>query len=235
MLGSDSIHLGADEADKDKYLFNSLMEEAIASSQLEGAVTTRRVAKQMLREGRKPRSMAERMIFNNYQAILRIRDRQKDDLSPQLLRELHSVLTSGTFDDPSNEGRFRQPDDNVVVEDSYSHDVLHNPPPAESIDGRIKEIGGFANRKSRPFVHPVTKAIILHFAIGYLHPFVNTATAALREPCSTGTCLSTAIGCLSSCQFPGCFLCAFLSTPGHFCMPRPIGETLRTSFITISA
>jgi hypothetical protein len=37
---------------KRKYLVNSLMEEAIASSQLEGAVTTRVVAKQMLRENR---------------------------------------------------------------------------------------------------------------------------------------------------------------------------------------
>ena len=33
------------EKDKDRYLISSLMEEAIASSQLEGAVTTREVAK----------------------------------------------------------------------------------------------------------------------------------------------------------------------------------------------
>src|ERR1700733_773779 len=37
----------ADE--KNKYLISSIMEEAIASSQLEGAVTTREVAKEMLR------------------------------------------------------------------------------------------------------------------------------------------------------------------------------------------
>ena len=74
------------------------MEEAIASSQLEGAVTTRQVAKRMLREGRKPQSKAERMILNNYNAILKIRECQKDSLTPELLIELQTILTTGTLD-----------------------------------------------------------------------------------------------------------------------------------------
>ena len=149
------------------------MEEAIASSQLEGAVTTRRVAKRMLRDGRKPRSKAELMIYNNYNAILKIRDCQRDRLTPTLLTDLHSILTTGTLDDPTAEGHFRTPQDHVVVEDSYDHNILHNPPPADSIAGRVEEICKFANQRSKPFVHPVTKAIILHFALGYVHPFVD--------------------------------------------------------------
>ena len=39
---------------KDRYYVGSLIEEAITSSQLEGAATTRRVAKEMIRVGRKP-------------------------------------------------------------------------------------------------------------------------------------------------------------------------------------
>ena len=50
-LGSDSGYLGSNSDDKERYLINAIMEEAIASSQLEGAVTTRKKAKQMLREG----------------------------------------------------------------------------------------------------------------------------------------------------------------------------------------
>jgi Fic family protein len=172
-LGSASIHIGSNDDDKDRYLINALMEEAIASSQLEGAATTRQVAKRMLRDGRKPHSKAERMILNNYNAILRIRDCQHDNLTPGLLKELQSILTAGTLDDPSGEGQFRGSQDSVIVEDSYSHDVLHNPPSAKSIEGRIEEICNFANQKSKPFVHPVTKAIILHFALGYVHPFVD--------------------------------------------------------------
>ena len=49
-----------------RFLVNSLMEEAIRSSQLEGATTSRRVAKEMLRTGRQPRDRGERMIANNY-------------------------------------------------------------------------------------------------------------------------------------------------------------------------
>jgi phytoene dehydrogenase-like protein len=54
--------------DRDRYLVTSLVEEAITSSQLEGAATTRHVAEDMLRAGRKPRTHGERMIFNNYLA-----------------------------------------------------------------------------------------------------------------------------------------------------------------------
>ena len=46
---------------RDRYLIRSLMEESITSSQLEGAVTTREVAEQMLSSGRKPRDKSERM------------------------------------------------------------------------------------------------------------------------------------------------------------------------------
>ena len=57
---------------RDRYLVRSLMEEAITSSQLEGAATTREVAKKMLAEGRKPRDRSERMIVNNYTTMQRL-------------------------------------------------------------------------------------------------------------------------------------------------------------------
>lgn len=56
----------ADAQARQHYLVNSLMEEAIRSSQLEGATTTRRVAKELLRTGREPKAQSERMILNNY-------------------------------------------------------------------------------------------------------------------------------------------------------------------------
>src|ERR1700685_1191601 len=59
---------------REHYLVNSLMEEAIRSSQLEGATTTRRVAKELLRSGREPKDRSERMILNNYRALHFMRD-----------------------------------------------------------------------------------------------------------------------------------------------------------------
>jgi Fic family protein len=168
-LGSSSQYPIANN--DERYLINSLMEEAIASSLLEGAVTTRKLAKQMLLEGRKPASKAEMMIFNNYNAILRIRDLKHNKLTPDLLKELHSILTENTLDNPAAEGRFRGIEDNVIVEDTRTHETLFTPPPATQIASYIDEICNFANEKSKPFIHPVIKAIILHFALGFVHPF----------------------------------------------------------------
>jgi len=61
-------------ATRDRYMVSSLMEEAITSSQLEGASTSRRVAKEMIRSGRAPRNKSERMIFNNYRAMHSVRE-----------------------------------------------------------------------------------------------------------------------------------------------------------------
>jgi hypothetical protein len=55
---------------KERYIISSLMEEAIASSQIEGAATTRRIAKDMLRKNLKPQDRSQQMIVNNYKTIL---------------------------------------------------------------------------------------------------------------------------------------------------------------------
>lgn len=165
--------VGESLGDDDRYLFNSLMEEAIASSQLEGASTTRHVAKKMLREKRRPRSKEELMIFNNYRAIREIRELKDERLTPKLLCHIQSILTEGTLEDERYEGRFRIGTDDIVVEDRATHELMHRPPTADSIDLRIQELCNFANQRDDSFVHPVVKAIILHFAVGFIHPFVD--------------------------------------------------------------
>ncbi|MFM6350171.1 MAG: hypothetical protein ACKPFK_34275, partial [Dolichospermum sp.] len=75
------------------------MEEAIASSQIEGAVTTRIVAKEMLRQQREPRNQSERMIRNNYITIQRIRELKEENLSSELLLEIQRLITDRTQED----------------------------------------------------------------------------------------------------------------------------------------
>lgn len=48
------------------YLMNSVIDEAISSSQMEGASTTRKVAKEMLRNKITPKDKSQWMIYNNY-------------------------------------------------------------------------------------------------------------------------------------------------------------------------
>ena len=159
---------------RNRYLVNSLIEEAITSSQLEGAATTRRVAKEMLRSGRRPRDRSERMIVNNYRAMEFVRDLVREDLSVPMLLELQRILTEDTLDDPGAVGRFRLPSDQVYVVDQRDGTVLHEPPDANEITARVERLLQFANETGdAAFVHPVVRAILLHYMIGYDHPFVD--------------------------------------------------------------
>ena len=171
------IELPADVVNTDsrnRYLVNSLIEEAITSSQLEGAATTRLVAKDMLRSGRPPRDRSERMIFNNYRGMEFLSGIVREDLSVPILLDLHRILTEGTFDDPDAAGRFRLPSDRVFVTDPRDGAILHEPPDASALGERMERLFAFANTPGdEPFVHPVVKAILLHFMIGYEHPFVD--------------------------------------------------------------
>lgn len=158
---------------RDRYLVSSLMEEAITSSQLEGAVTTREVAKEMIRSGRRPRDNSEQMILNNYVTMQRIRSLKASALSPELVFEIHRLVTEKTLDDPTAAGRFRRADEKRVVGDDFGQ-VYHDPPPAEELTERIAAMCAFANGETPGhFVHPAVRAIILHFWLGYDHPFAD--------------------------------------------------------------
>ncbi len=159
---------------RDRYLINSLMDEAITSSQLEGANTSYPVAKQMLRSGRNPRDLGERMIVNNYRAMQLVRERRDDELTPELVYELHRVVIEGTLDDPSQAGRPQQPgEDRVRVYDQFG-EVLHEPPAAEHLPERMTALCRFANGENAGgFIHPVTRAILVHFWLSYDHPFTD--------------------------------------------------------------
>ncbi len=158
---------------KDVIYMKSLLEEAITSSQLEGAATTRRVAKDMLISGRRPRNTSERMIFNNYQAMFFIRDLGDAPLTKEIILELQSILTRDTIDS-ADIRRFRKPDDQVKVFDETDNKVLHDPPRAAELDQRMKKLCEFGNAvDAKPFIHPVIRAIILHFQLAYDHPFID--------------------------------------------------------------
>ena len=164
-------------ANRERYLVSSLMEEAIASSQLEGASTTRRVAKEMLRTQRAPRNLSERMILNNYRTVLRIRDLVNERMSIELLCELQKEITHQTLKDASASGRLRIPAEDDIAVVTSEGEVVHQPPPAAMLPERLKVFCDFANEEpddtGLTFRHPIVTAIVLHFWLGYEHPFAD--------------------------------------------------------------
>lgn len=160
-----------DPTTRDRYVVSSLIEEAITSSQLEGASTTRRVARDMLRSGRPPTDKSERMILNNYMAMRHVVDHKEDDLTPEFVLELHGIVSHGTLSTPEAEGRLQTPDEDRVA--VWAGDqIVHWPPPASELPERLALMCAFANgTNDRGFIHPVLRAVILHFWLGYEHPF----------------------------------------------------------------
>jgi len=160
-------------ATRDTYLFKSIVEEAITSSQLEGASTTRKVAKAMIQEGRAPRTRSERMILNNYEAMRQVRDLVDKPLSPRAVIDLQRTLTIDTLDDADAVGRLRRADEDIVIEDETGT-RLHTPPPADQLERRMRQMCDFANgSRDGEFIPAAVRAILLHFWLAYDHPFVD--------------------------------------------------------------
>ena len=152
------------------------MEEAIASSLLEGAATTRRDAKRLLRSDRSPRTPAERMVVNNYRTMRYVSRDPETPLTVEMVLDIHRMVTGETLERPEDAGRMQQPgEERVVVGHHIDPDLkYHEPPPAGELPERMESLVSFANAEgSDPFVHPVVRAVTLHFYLAYLHPFVD--------------------------------------------------------------
>lgn len=175
-VGMDAVVTSERQAGR-RFLVNSRMEEAIRSSQLEGATTSRQVAQELLRSGREPRDLGERMVANNYRALQFMREDIGQQLTPEAVLELHRVVAEGTLADSAAAGRLQRPgEDRVAVFYRDADEApIHRPPAAELLPERLQLLCDFANQSddSEPFVPPVVRAILVHFWLAYDHPFVD--------------------------------------------------------------
>lgn len=162
-----------DKINQELYLISSIMEEAISSSQMEGASTTREVAKEMLRKKVEPRDRSQRMILNNYNTIQFISSKKKEPLTPELLMQVHELMTHGTLDDEADCGRLRS-HDGIVVGNGITGEIVHRPPKADCLEAFCHDLCSFFNSDSiNVFLHPIIKGLIIHFLVAYYHPFVD--------------------------------------------------------------
>lgn len=159
-----------------RWLQRGLMDESIQSSRLEGANTNRLLAREMLTDGRPPRDKSERMIANNFAAMQTVEEWATDGEPVDLehILRLHQIVTAGTMRDENDAGRLQQPGEPRVYVVSASQEIVHRPPPADELPERMQRITDFANLDpDAEFIHPLIRAVLLHFMIGYDHPFVD--------------------------------------------------------------
>jgi len=100
-----------------------------------------------------------------------LKEIKNEPLTRELLLRLQRSITDGTLT-PEQVGRFRTGDDIAVI-DRMTRQTIYTPPPHARIEKLLGDLCEFANRDTEPFIHPVLKAIILHFMLGYIHPFEN--------------------------------------------------------------
>ena len=163
----------AQSAEKKYYLSSSLMEEAIYSSIMEGASTTRVVAKDMLRKKKSPQNKSQQMIANNYNTIQYIVEHKDEPLTEEALLHIHRLMTEKTMDNPEDTGRFRT-NDKVVVADMVEGDIIYTPPSFQEIPEFVESLCDFFNNDNpRTFIHPIIRGIIVHFMLAFMHPFAD--------------------------------------------------------------
>ncbi len=173
LLGSSEHGLSLE--DGGRYLRRSLAEEPFASSFIEGAVTTRDIAKQMIFENRPAYTADERMVLNNYHAMEFVKANCREELTQSLVLELHRIMTDGTLDNPDGVGRLRRSDEDIKVVHEINGEIVHIPPAAEELPDRLLVLCQFANKDNNDlsYCHPLIRAMTLHFMLSYDHPFID--------------------------------------------------------------
>lgn len=170
--GTLGSNIGIAETDKTKYIISSLIEEAISSSQMEGAITTRKKAKEMIQLEKKPKNKSELMIMNNFVTMKYIVQNKEKDLTPENILYLHQLIANETLNTRNEEGSFRESDD-VHVVDYLKGEIVHKPPLKKDLPQLIEDLCVFFNNDGDNFIHPIIKACIVHFMVGWIHPFTD--------------------------------------------------------------
>lgn len=160
------------ESDKTKFMISSIMEEAISSSQMEGANTTRKKAKEMIQKEQKPKNKSEQMIMNNFITMKHIIQHKNEDITPEKILYIHKLMSNKTLDEIEDEGRFRD-NNEVHVVNHINSEIVHTPPTNDELEKLINELCFFFNNDSKDFIHPIIKGCIIHFMVGWIHPFTD--------------------------------------------------------------
>ena len=159
---------------KRKYILSGLINEAFSSSTIEGAVSTRDRAKELVAKRIKPINKSDRMILNNYEAMEYIRQNKSKGLTFESILELHEILGHQSLDQ-GTAGSFRTAKESITIVDELSGEDVYFPPPAIEVKQRMKVLIEFFNEDAFDpdiiYVHPMLRASIIHFMIGHIHPF----------------------------------------------------------------
>ena len=125
----------------------------------------------MLLQKKKPKNFSEQMIVNGYHTIQKIVKLKEKKITSEMILELHRNITQDTLKDKAYEGQWRTNNEVVVADPVEADKIYHQPPNYQDVPRLMEEFCEFASNDEQEFINPIIKGIILHFLIGYIHPF----------------------------------------------------------------
>ena len=164
-LARNNFFDNLDENEKIDLIMAAQEDEAFYSSVIEGAHTTKKRTKELVEKGLEPKNKDERMVLNNYKALMFILENLHRDIDEDIIIKIYQKVTEGTLDEEELGYRNNQ---NYV---RSLNEVVYEPPKYEEVPKLMKDLVKFINDDSEDLLHPLIKALILHFDFVYIHPF----------------------------------------------------------------
>ena len=152
----------------------AVLDEAVYSSVIEGAFTTKKEAREFIHEGRSPKNKSEQMVKNNYEALTYVLEHIDESITEQTIFDIYALVTKDTLeaDVPTNAYR----SESVFVQSSRG-EIVHTAPEAEKVSGMMASLLEFITNNE---LSPLIKACIAHFYFVYVHPFIDGNGRAAR-------------------------------------------------------
>lgn len=148
-------------------VFEELMEEAVIdeavfSSIIEGAFTSREAAAELLRKNKEPANKSEHMVRNNYDALTYVLEHLDDPITDRVIIDIARIVTRNAAEEQVTGYRTGK----VFV--MSREEVIYQPPEAKMVPEMMAALIDFIHSSE---LHPVLKACIAHFYFVYVHPF----------------------------------------------------------------
>ena len=146
----------------DKLFENAVIDEAVYSSMIEGAFTTREAAVGFIRKQKAPANESEQMVKNNYDALTFVLEHLDEPITEQTILTIAQFVTHDAVEEQVCGYRTSS----VVV--GSAENVVYTPPKAAEVPRMMRRLVAFIAESE---LHPILKACIAHFDLVYIHPF----------------------------------------------------------------
>ena len=140
----------------------AVVDEAVYSSVIEGAFTSREQAMDFLRWNRTPRSKSEQMIKNNYDALTYVLEHLDEPIGEETILAIARIVTRSAAEVQVTGYR------EGMVYVTGREGVVYTPPRAEVVPEMMRALVKFIRESE---LHPLLKACSAHFYLVYVHPF----------------------------------------------------------------